>query len=107
MVVGKAWVGTLCGPDTWKGWKVSISEKQESILATAEIVAHEMGHNMGMSHDFDDKHGGSDGPCKGKGLMSYGEYAKEWSSCSKADYLARYNKVGGKNWCMPGKSEGL
>merc|ERR1712062_37434 len=35
-------------------------------------VAHEMGHNMGMSHDFADVHGGDNGACNGQGLMSYG-----------------------------------
>ena len=30
-----------------------------------------MGHNFGMSHDFDNKHGGKGGPCDGQGIMSY------------------------------------
>merc|ERR1711860_368441 len=33
--------------------------------------------------------------------MSYGTFPQQWSSCSRADYLARYNQVGGNNWCMP------
>ena len=57
---------------------------------------------MGMSHDFADKHGGQSGACNGQGLMSYGSVPQKWSSCSKADYLARYNQVGGNNWCMAG-----
>ena len=53
-----------------------------------------MGHNMGMYHDFDAENGGNKGPCNGKGLMSYGSAPQEWSSCSQANYLARYNQVG-------------
>jgi len=98
--IGLAWVGTLCGPNSWKGYKASINEKRASAVSTAEVVAHEMGHNMGMSHDFADKHGGQSGACNGQGLMSYGSVPQKWSSCSTADYLARYNQVGGNNWCM-------
>ena len=36
-VVGLAWVGTLCGPDSWKGWKASINEKRESAVSSAEV----------------------------------------------------------------------
>ena len=55
---------------------------------------------MGMSHDFADVHGGLGSVCDGQGLMSYGSVPQKWSSCSTADYLARYNQVGGNNWCM-------
>ena len=58
---------------------------------------------MGMRHDFDESNGGPNGPCNGEGLMSYGNVPQEWSTCSKANYLARYNQVGGDKWCMPGK----
>ena len=102
-VIGIAWVGTLCGPNSWKGYKASVNEKRSSAVKTAEVVAHEMGHNLGMLHDFDDQHGGQNGACNGQGIMSYGTFPQQWSSCSKADYLARYNQVGGNNWCMAGK----
>ena len=36
-VVGLAWVGTLCGPSSWKGYKASINEKRESAVASAEV----------------------------------------------------------------------
>ena len=37
--VGLAWVGTLCGPNSWKGYKASINEKRESAVATAEVTS--------------------------------------------------------------------
>ena len=43
-----------------------------------------MGHNLGMLHDFDDKHGGDGGPCDKQGIMSYGTFPQKWSTCSKA-----------------------
>ena len=56
-VVGLGWVGTLC-KTTWSGYQASISEKRSSVLSTAEVVTHEMGHNMNMLHDFDEEHAG-------------------------------------------------
>merc|ERR1712241_1165286 len=76
------------------------NEKRSSAVSTAEVVAHEMGHNLGMLHDFDEEHGGDNGPCNQQGIMSYGTVPQQWSDCSRADYLARYNQVGGNNWCM-------
>jgi len=99
-VIGLAWVGTICGPNSWKGYKASINEKRQNVVSTAKVVAHEMGHNMGMLHDFDNVHGGSGSSCNGQGLMSYGNTPGQWSTCSRNDYLARYNQVGGYNWCM-------
>ena len=58
-----------------------------------------MGHNMGMLHDFDDEHGGVDGPCDGQGFMSYGLVPQQWSTCSKEDFLAHFNQVAGQ-WCL-------
>ena len=62
-----------------------------------------MGHNMGMLHDFDSKHGGQGGPCDGTGFMSYGTAPNVWSTCSSADFLALYNVVIDSNqwyWCL-------
>jgi len=103
--VGLAWVGTMC-KTTWSGYNAGVNEKRENVLATSEVVAHEMGHNMGMLHDFDDEHGGSGGACDGTGIMSYGSAPNVWSTCSKADFLALYNDIidsSSWNWCLEGK----
>ena len=68
-----------------------------------KVVAHEMGHNFGMSHDFDDKHGGTDGACNGQGIMSYGDYLTQWSDCSVSDFTGYYeNQLWGEK-CLASK----
>merc|ERR1711971_959239 len=100
-VIGLAWVGTMC--KGWAGYNAGVNEKRQNVLATSEVVAHEMGHNMGMLHDFDEDHGGSGGPCDGTGIMSYGSAPNVWSTCSKNDFLALYNSIvssSNKYWCL-------
>ena len=97
---GIAWVSTICYD---KEGSSSMNEKQYNAAATAMLVAHEIGHNLGMSHDFDPQHGGDNGPCDCKGIMSYCNNApQKWSSCSRNDFKAHYNMNKG-NWCLPSK----
>ena len=35
--IGIAWVGTLCRPNNWKGYKTSLNEKRESAISSAEV----------------------------------------------------------------------
>ena len=63
-------------------------------------MAHEIGHNVGMAHDFSDAHKAAG--CDGTGIMSYGNTPNQWSTCSKADFTAQY-KARESTWCMPGK----
>ena len=54
-------------------------------------MSHELGHNFGMSHDFDDSHGGKGNSCDNTGIMSYGstDYTG-WSTCSRSDFERHY-----------------
>ena len=54
-----------------------------------------------MSHDFDDKHGGHNGPCNGQGIMSYGSYDyDQWSTCSRSDWEEHYASMNWGNGCL-------
>ena len=49
---GMAWKGFLCSSN--KAFRTSITKYVWEDEYTAEIVTHEIGHNLGLSHDFDD-----------------------------------------------------
>ena len=79
------------------------------IASFGQTIAHEIGHNLGMVHDFEEVHGGSGvsgsgGPCDGGGLMSYDEFPNKWSKCSVKDFKGHYTKMLKENgkWCLPG-----
>ena len=45
-------------------------------------------------HDFAAKHGGNNGACNGRGLMSYGNPPDKWSKCSNADFTQWWKQEG-------------
>merc|ERR1711997_1133823 len=73
------------------------------LTAMGKTAAHELGHILGMDHDFDTaqfnkyhtfkyrKYGGKS--CKG-GLMSYTDPRSGWSKCGQRDF-SRYLTSGG------------
>jgi len=95
--VGIAWGKTVCIHSSGNKYKESINEWRKTHAEAGQLIAHEMGHNLGMDHDFTEAHKASG--CDGTGIMSYGDPPNQWSECSKRDFQAHYltNK---NNWCM-------
>jgi len=87
---GIAFRGSACNM-----WAVNINELSTySDRETAKTFAHELGHNIGMYHDFHESHGGHHGKCDHQGLMSYGQYPTQWSSCSDNDFTTWWKEKG-------------
>ncbi|XP_042207352.1 uncharacterized protein LOC121856100 isoform X2 [Homarus americanus] len=74
-VIGLAWVGGMCRPS------VSCTMNEGRSFSAVYVVAHEMGHNLGMNHDG---HGEAQRCSSSKYVMSpsVGPGKTKWSSCS-------------------------
>ena len=105
---GMAYLGIVC-INGYDRLKQSINCYGSSHSAMGETLAHEVGHNLGMAHDFATQHGGdgkmgSGGPCDFEGFMSYGTSKSQWSECSVKDFTAQYMR--NKDiWCLPGNDD--
>jgi len=99
-VIGIAWKSTVCRPASWDSddVKSSINEWRETHAEAGHLIAHELGHNLGMDHDFTDAHAAAG--CDNTGVMSYGEAVYQWSTCSASDLQAHYILMK-DYWCMP------
>ena len=107
-ILGQAWVGTTCRND--KYWRVNLNKygaiTRNKVIYAAEIVAHEIGHNLNMKHDFGRKDS-SGRTCQG--YMDYTPATKGWSGCNVEDVrqLGKgcLQKINGdscedlKDWC--------
>ena len=83
---------------------------------TARIVAHEIGHNLGMFHDFENSSASGRkrtcGPRRRNSgahsdIMSYGGTTNKWSPCSNEDFRSFFSQVEkDKPFCLKGEHEG-
>jgi len=101
-------IGVVCRSSGYNSLKQSVNLWDlggPQYAMKAESLAHEIGHQLGIYHDFSKLNGGtgsageSTNNCNGKGIMSYGHHLRVWSSCSKANFEAYYNTQK-NNWCM-------
>merc|ERR1711935_768377 len=103
---GIAYVGATCEASYYNHYKQSINGYESDESSMGELLAHEIGHNLGMYHDFDTSHGGtgtattSTNDCNYQGFMSYYDHLSQWSDCSISDFTAHYTYLA-DSWCMP------
>jgi len=95
-IIGVGHVGAFCWPKKYSlGQITNVEAGADSTAFNAQTFAHELGHNLGMRHDFPGNqnsgwayHYG----CDQTGIMSYGDVPERWSTCSRKDQETEFRK---------------
>lgn len=94
-IVGIAWLRSTCS--IYQYYRSNVNEWFSSDTVTAQIVAHEIGHNLGMFHDFNNDRSAryyNGQACTNiGGYMDYTRTPTRWSPCSVADFTSYYSAV--------------
>jgi len=95
-IVGMAWVGTTCS--IYQFYRSNINEWFRTDTIAAQIIAHEIGHNLGMYHDFGSstsvpRYYNGQACTNIGGYMDYTTSPTRWSPCSVGDFTNYYNYV--------------
>ncbi|CAH2322806.1 disintegrin and metallo ase domain-containing 9-like [Pelobates cultripes] len=85
-VLGMAFVGTVCSPSY--GTSISMFSSSTSLAGHTTVLAHELGHVLGMSHDD---------TCSGGNYIMHSSDAgaKKFSTCSSSDFESLILRGGG------------
>jgi len=119
--LGLAWEGVACDKRRYMRTSITKYHKEtdhendhpEDVLAedeaTAETLTHEIGHNLGLKHDFQEDSNGNPIKINGEkvprqvkgvdctGYMDYKDHTVGWSTCSYLDFIAF---IKSPNFCL-------
>jgi len=103
-LLGLGNVGSICHPN--RGYRSSIVEYLGNELDTAIAMVHEIGHSLGLAHDFlvanqqEVLRRSSTGEvCTDDGgIMDYNQEYSRWSPCSTEDFHSYYNSL--SSFCL-------
>jgi len=100
--IGLGHVAAFCWDNGSPGQISMVMAGADSTAFNAQTFAHELGHNLGMRHDFPDgsNHDWLEGGgwpyhygCDNKGIMSYSaEIQNRWSTCSRKDQVTAFRR---------------